>query len=156
MQLSFIVKGRAKAKQSVKFANIGGFTKKYTPSDVVEYANLVKLSFLQAYPLWQAYKLEGVPLRVLIEAYFAVPKSFSKKKAKEADAGAIRPQIKPDCDNIAKNICDALNGVVYPDDKQVVSLVVRKEYTTKDEFVRITIDKEELDPLERKLLGLEG
>jgi Holliday junction resolvase RusA-like endonuclease len=27
--------------------------------------------------------------------------------------------VKPDTDNIAKSICDAMNGIVYLDDKQV-------------------------------------
>lgn len=36
--------------------------------------------------------------------------------------------MKPDCDNIAKAILDALNGVAYDDDKQVVRLHVEKEY----------------------------
>lgn len=35
---------------------------------------------------------------------------------------------KPDSDNIAKAILDALNGVAYYDDSQVVGLTVKKEY----------------------------
>ena len=27
--------------------------------------------------------------------------------------------VKPDTDNIAKSVCDAMNGIVYLDDKQV-------------------------------------
>jgi len=36
---------------------------------------------------------------------------------------------KPDADNIAKPILDALKGVIYSDDKQVESLTVRKHDT---------------------------
>lgn len=151
----FTIKGKVKAKQSVKFANIGGFIKKYTPADVVEYANYVRLCFMHAYPLWRPHQIANKPLKVLIMVYYPIPKSFSKKKQKEADAGAIRPTVKPDCDNIAKNICDALNGVVYPDDKQVVSLVVRKVYTTGDERVEVEIETEEMSDIERKIRGLK-
>lgn len=35
---------------------------------------------------------------------------------------------KPDIDNIAKVVCDALNGVAYKDDKQIVSLKLAKRY----------------------------
>jgi len=43
--------------------------------------------------------------------------------------GFARPKKKPDCDNIAKIICDALNGIVYHDDSQVVDLEIRKYYS---------------------------
>jgi Holliday junction resolvase RusA-like endonuclease len=35
---------------------------------------------------------------------------------------------KPDVDNIAKSILDALNGTAYDDDKRVVALTIYKEY----------------------------
>lgn len=40
----------------------------------------------------------------------------------------VFPTIKPDTDNIAKSILDSLNGIAYKDDKQVVSLSVKKWY----------------------------
>ncbi len=39
---------------------------------------------------------------------------------------------KPDCDNIAKIILDALNGLAYDDDAQVVKLYVEKRYGAFD------------------------
>ena len=57
----------------------------------------------------------------------------------------IRPTKKPDNDNIAKIILDALNGVAYQDDKQVVSLQVEKYYTEADEMV--TVELQELKDL---------
>ena len=39
------------------------------------------------------------------------------------------------------NINDALNGIVYPDDKQITSLVVNKYYAIDEQVeVRITDD----------------
>ena len=38
------------------------------------------------------------------------------------------PVKKPDCDNIAKAILDALNGLAYEDDSQIVSAVILKRY----------------------------
>jgi Holliday junction resolvase RusA-like endonuclease len=35
---------------------------------------------------------------------------------------------KPDCDNLAKTVKDALKGLIYKDDSQVVLLAVRKLY----------------------------
>jgi Holliday junction resolvase RusA-like endonuclease len=41
-----------------------------------------------------------------------------------------RPTKKPDADNICKAVCDAMNGIVYKDDAQVVSLHFTKRYNT--------------------------
>lgn len=41
--------------------------------------------------------------------------------------------VKPDVDNIAKAVLDALNGVAYGDDSQVVELTVKKwDRTSRD------------------------
>ena len=136
MQLDFIIKGKAKAKQSVKFTS-GGI--KYTPKDIVEYANLVKMNFISTFPAWNPAQYIDKPLSVVINVYKQVPASYSNKKRERALAGEIRPTVKPDCDNIAKNINDALNGIAFPDDKQIVSLTVNKFYAF-DERVEVSIN----------------
>lgn len=67
-------------------------------------------------------------------------KVSSKKKCEQALKGEIRPTVKPDCDNIAKNINDALNGIVYHDDKQIACLTVNKFYS-ESEYVRVKISE---------------
>lgn len=128
MQIEFEVLGKVKAKQSVKFANIGGYMRKYTPADIKNYANWVRLSFMQKYPDWNINNFKDKQLMCEIDIDILIPKSFSKKKHDLALGGYIRPTVKPDCDNIAKNINDAMNGIVFPDDKQIVCLTVRKWY----------------------------
>ena len=54
--------------------------------------------------------------------------------------GLIRPHKKPDVDNIAKVVLDALNGLVYTDDKQVTDLRVRKRYDTVERIEVIIQD----------------
>lgn len=129
MQINFEVMGKVKAKQSCRMTR-GGI--KYTPADVKSYANWIRLCFMKEYPNWSPLKFKDTPLMCEIDVDVAIPKSFSKKKVELAEMGIIRPTIKPDCDNIAKNINDALNGIAYPDDKQIVSLVVRKWYSDKE------------------------
>ncbi len=136
MQVNFEVKGKVKAKHSVKFGRNGI---KYTPRDMVEYANLVKLSFINKYPEWDIANFTDKPLKAEIDVFMPVPQSYSKKKTEQALNNEIRPTVKPDCDNIAKNINDALNGIVYPDDKQIVSLMVNKFYGNSEQ-VRIKIE----------------
>lgn len=62
----------------------------------------------------------SAPVSVHIDVMRALPKSRPKRVASEPDLG------KPDLDNVAKAVLDALNGVAYDDDSQVVSLVVNK------------------------------
>lgn len=43
-----------------------------------------------------------------------------------------RPDKKPDADNILKAVLDALNGVAYEDDRQVVEVLCIKKYIGGD------------------------
>lgn len=113
----------------------------YTPKETAQYEKYVKMIFKQKYP---DVILSG-ELRVIIEAYFKIPKSTKKSDKLKMATNEIRPTKKPDSDNIAKIILDALNGVAYQDDKQVVSLQVEKYYTEADEMV--TVELQELKDL---------
>ena len=68
------------------------------------------------------------PVIVTIGAYMPIPLSWNRTAHLEAISGARRPSVKPDADNIAKAVLDALNGVVFHDDKQVVEMMVMKKY----------------------------
>jgi hypothetical protein len=47
-----------------------------------------------------------------------------------------------DCDNIAKTVLDALNGVAYNDDKQIIQLEVGKYYIQDEpEHVHVLINE---------------
>lgn len=136
--LNFKIPGKVKAKQSVKFAKIGNFIKKYTPEDMVNYANWVKQCFTMAYPNHLPSNLYDCELSICIKVFFQVPKSFSNKKRELALRGLINPTVKPDWDNISKNICDALNGIAFPDDKAIVNGTVEKYYGDSD-YVEVII-----------------
>ena len=57
-------------------------------------------------------------------AEYLVPVSWSKKRK----VAAIWKASKPDADNIAKLVKDAMNSIVYQDDAQVAILTVSKRY----------------------------
>lgn len=136
MQIEFIIEGKVKPKQSFRYTRFGH---KYTPRDVKQYARDIQYSFYAKYPKWLPSMFFEKPLRAEIEVYIKMPQSFSKIKKQRAIAGEIRPLIKPDVDNCTKNIFDALNGIVYPDDKQIVELSVKKFYS-ETEFVKVRIE----------------
>ena len=104
----------------------------YTPSKTVNYEALVKYTYQSLYP-------HREPILGLIEAsitaVFPIPKSYSKKKTNELLAGPSNYDKKPDCDNLAKIVLDALNGIAYKDDSQVTMLHICKEYGTQPKVV---------------------
>jgi Holliday junction resolvase RusA-like endonuclease len=76
-------------------------------------------------------QLDG-PTRVTVRAFMPMPQAIARHKLKgpSAEAGVIRPITKPDVDNFAK-VIDALNGIVWRDDNQVVELTVSKFYSAR-------------------------
>lgn len=67
------------------------------------------------------------PVELTLRVTKLVPPSWSKRRQADALAGRIRPTTKPDTSNYAK-LEDALNGVAWRDDSQVVDLHVHKFY----------------------------
>lgn len=68
---------------------------------------------------------KDVPLRMSVRFYLSVPKSASKRK-KENLISAFFPTKRPDNDNLYKGIADALNGIAYYDDSQIVITHIHK------------------------------
>lgn len=129
----FIVHREPKGKQRVRVTRSGHA---YTPNDTTTYEGIVRSEYVQQ--IGDAEPILG-PVDVFITAHFEIPKSWSKKKQEEGRFGRIYPAKKPDADNIAKMICDALNGLAYKDDAQVVNLHVSKVYTDRLPYVKVII-----------------
>lgn len=69
------------------------------------------------------------PVALLVYAFRAIPESWSGREKAKALAGAILPTSRPDADNHLKVAKDAMNGVVFKDDSQVVDARVIKRYS---------------------------
>ena len=74
-------------------------------------------------------------LAVRLDVAMTVPAAWSAKRRQEALAGTVKPAVKPDVDNLSKTILDALNGVLWRDDAQVVDLHVTKRYAAEPQTV---------------------
>ena len=124
-----------KGQQRPRFFSAGRFKKAYKDKgQKLEEAKIMGLLYGQApqSPLEGALELEVV-------AYMPIPKSFPKWKQLAAQSNEIRPAKKPDWDNLAKQICDILNGVAWTDDAQIVGAMVKKFYSLSPRWeVRIT------------------
>jgi len=126
--VKFIVMG-VKGKARPRFVN--GHA--YTPQGTKKYEDQIKQAYLQA-----GGKVYETAVRVRIKAHYRMPSSISEKEADQRfKDGCLK---KPDVDNIAKAVMDGLHGVAYKDDKQVVKLVVEKEWDTF-EFVEVWVNE---------------
>ena len=124
VEIRFDVPGDPQGKARARTVRNGARTHSYTPENTVLYENLIKTEFLRA----GGRMIEADAVEVGIIAVYGIPKRTSKKKRDAMISGHIFPAKKPDADNIAKVVCDALNGVAYADDKAVTKLFVLKEY----------------------------
>lgn len=125
--IQFTVYGEPVAQGRPKFSTIGGFPRAYDPKKSRDFKDYVRLAATEHAP---AALLEG-PLGIAVTAFRSTPKSFSKKKAVAAELGEILPVSKPDADNYLKGVKDALKGVIWKDDSQVVDAFVRKRYSAR-------------------------
>lgn len=135
-EIEFEVPG-VMGKMRARTVRRGNFTTSYTPKEDVIYENLVKTLYLNKANglMWN----DKEPIEVHIVAYFDIPRSYSKKKSKEAIEHQMFPCKKPDADNIAKIILDGLNGVAYHDDAQIVLLTILKVFHNDLSKVKVTI-----------------
>ena len=124
IMLRFEIDGEPVGKGRPRFTR-GGHA--YTPEKTANYETLIRLAFQESFPDFTPL---DCPVEVYMTAYFSIPKSFSKKRHKMAEDQLIRPTRKPDTDNLAK--CkDALNGIAWKDDSQVVTEHVYKFYSDR-------------------------
>lgn len=144
MKVNFIIDGEPKAKERPRMSTRTG--KAYTPDQTIMYENWIKLMYNTTV---KHYFEENV--RMIVTCYYDITKkdkeALEKKKIntkgyKEAMGkleGSIRPNKKPDIDNIIKSIADSLNGIAYKDDAQVVEVIAKKFYSNKPR-VEVTIE----------------
>ena len=136
--IAFVVPGTPVGKGRPRFARRGNFVTTFTPEKTASYENLVKVKAEEA---MQGRILIDGPVSVDIELFVTPPASWSQKKQRQALAGAIFPTSKPDVDNVLKGIFDAMNDIVWRDDKQACDVTVRKRYATT---ARATVQVKEL------------
>ena len=125
MQIIFNVTGDPKGKGRPRFSRFGKFTKVYTDQQTLDYETAIGFSAAQA--MGSSDPLE-TPVAVFLYVKLPIPQSYSKKRSEACLSGSEHPTKKPDIDNVAKAFLDAMNGIVYKDDTQVIQLHVNKVY----------------------------
>lgn len=116
MEITLNISVRPFGKQRPRMTRTGHA---YTPQRTRDYESIIKSTFQKQFPNFKPFES---PL--LLDITFFFIRSKSNKSEYHI--------IKPDLDNLIKSICDALNGIAYIDDRLIISLVARKEYSRFD------------------------
>jgi len=130
--VTIILAGEPRGKGRPRFGN----GRSYTDAKTQNYEAALRVAAMDA--MGARKPIDG-PVSVNIEARVPVPASWSQKKRAAALSGEMQPVTKPDIDNIVKT-WDALNHVVFNDDRQIVQASVRKVYHEKPALI-ITVSE---------------
>ena len=123
MKYTFEIKEKAIGKQRPRYSS--KTHRMYTPTKTSTFEEKVKWSFKSKYNI--ETELSTKPFKAKIIAIF--------EKKREELITKVDYIKKPDADNIAKIILDALNGLAYKDDSQVSLLLVQKDYGTENKII---------------------
>lgn len=136
-EIVFELAGDVRGKERVKRAATGHA---YTPERTVAFEGRLAWAAQQA--MAGRAPLDG-PLQLVVRMFFPIPASWPARRKAAALSGEIRPTVKPDWDNGGK-LTDALNLIVWLDDKQVVDGHVLQFYSDRPrtEVVVRTIEAE--------------
>lgn len=139
--IHLVIPGEPKAQGRARFSARHGYPRAYDPKSSADYKKYIITIANQI----TCRPLQG-PLVMKVDIFRGIPKSWPKKKQEQALSGIIKPIIKPDCSNYLKGIEDALNGIAYMDDSQIVLVHVTKQYAAEPRAeIRVWQDDDELN-----------
>ena len=149
MDIEFVIYGEPIAKQRPKVSVRNGYAHAYTPKETMLYENKV-LMFYREEVKGTEYENKipfenGKLVEMNLIAYFGLTKQdFGKKGLNKSGKNKINRKYcdkKCDIDNVVKIVMDALNGICYNDDKQVVKITASKVYTLEQPRVEVSFNE---------------
>ncbi len=121
MKVRFFIPGQPVPKARPRVTRNGTFTDRKTKG-YEHFAGVVAMNAMRGLRMMHG------PVEMQVQFRFPIPKSWPKWKREAAANGEIKHIKRPDYDNLAKAVSDALNDVAYDDDAQVWRCVVEKVY----------------------------
>lgn len=118
---------KALAKQSYRSTKTGFG---YQTKEVKAYQKAIKMLVCSMIPA-KDRPLQG-EIAISVEFVFKHPKSWSNARVDELKTRFVHKPTKPDIDNLLKGLFDALNGCLWIDDAQVVSVIASKRWGRSD------------------------
>ena len=137
MILSFELNLRPLAHQSVRIGR-GGI--KYKPKKVLDYQKYVRTLIENQLPKDFNIIPAGCPIKVnYIEYVYAYPKSMSKNKRILKAPKVTKPDLQ---DNLNKAFFDALEGLIYEQDQNIVEINNMAKYYGPEDKIRVQFEYE--------------
>lgn len=99
----------------------------YTPQRTINYERLVKKCYKEQ--VGDVKAPTNMPVAIQIRFFVPIPRTDPEVIKQEKRTAKLRPTKPGDVDNYAKSVFDALNGVAYADDSQVVQATIDKYYS---------------------------
>ena len=124
-QIIFKIDSEPVGKGRPRFSRYNG--KPYTPERTERFEKYVRMCYRSQ--AGTNYIGGNVPIKVEICAFYRIAQRVSKKNRLSMLKWIIKPTKKPDADNVAKIILDALNGFAWQDDAQITDLRIIKRYS---------------------------
>ncbi len=121
----FVVYGDPVPKGRPRFRSTGSFVQTYTPAATKE----AEARILKEYTEQSGINFGSAALILRMVFWMPVPKSVSKFKHDAMVNCKIPHATRPDADNCAKLVMDALNKKAWHDDAQIVDDRVEKKYS---------------------------
>ena len=137
--IAFIIPGLPIAQPRQRSAVIAGHMRNYTPAK--HPVNAFKAAcVLAAKQVYDGPPLEG-PLCLSLTCVFPRPKALVWKSKPMPRTWHTK---KPDADNVAKAVKDALSKIIWRDDCQVVEMHVSKWIASGEEAPHVAVEVEDV------------
>ena len=148
--LQFLVVGHPKAQPRVKAFKRGNHAGVYDPGTADGWKLAVGAT---ARIHWNRVQFLG-PLRLVLGFFMPRPKAHFNRHGDVKPTAPVWHESKPDTDNLAKAVMDALTQLqIWRDDSQVVQLEVSKAYGARAGCIVILGPASSPDPLLRLDMG---
>ena len=131
---TYLYKGIPKPQGRPRAARMGKYVRVYEDKKDRLNKDNIAAQIVTQDPEFHADK----PVTVTLLCKFSRPKSHFNTKGLTPRAPAFHTQ-KPDAENLAKAVLDALTGICWKDDSQVVDLHVRKVWTDGEPLTAIVV-----------------
>lgn len=126
--IHIVIPGEPVAQGRARFSVMRGSVRVYDPARSSDYKSYV--SNMVTFSGQAQNKLTG-SICMLLVAYRTTPKSWSAKKKQQAEEMELMPMSRPDASNYLKGVEDALNGILFDDDSQIVMPITLKAYSSR-------------------------
>jgi Holliday junction resolvase RusA-like endonuclease len=143
----FVLSGNPIPQQQTRFSCRGGFPRAYDPSK-----KDLEMIRWQIRPFAPSEIILG-PVSLTLIFFMPIPKSTSRARRDMMSRRIILPVVRPDEDNLAYIVTNALKDLVYKDDSQVCEKHVYKVY---DPMPRTEIIVKAIQTAEKYGLRLPG